>query len=1023
VIAQALYRHRRLIYLATVALATLGGLALENLASGIYPDVAFPRITVIADAGEDSVENIELGVTRPLEQAVSVVQGVRRVRAKTLRGACEMNIDFEPSVDMPSALQEVRTRCGQIQGQLPPDVHLTIERQTPSIFPVISFHVTLDKANPSPRFADTADLNDWALLELKPRLARLRDVFLVGVQAADVHVVLVEADAGALAARGLEIKDLSQAVGNANKVGVVGRLDRDGKRFEVLVTGQLRSLEELRSVAVPLGKGKVVRLGELAAVRVGVADRTSVITGDGKDAVVVNVFMRSGGRVTELSKGVTEILADMRLPGLLLTPVYDQADIVNASLQGVRDGIVIGAIFCVVVLLFFLRDWRATLIAAPSIPLAILGTFACMPLLGITLNLMSLGGIAIAIGLVVDDAIVVIECIARHRALGESRLEAVDKAVREVAGAVIWSSLTTIAVHAPLALLDGVVGQFMKALSVTIVLAILFSLLISLTLMPVLALGPLGAKDHTGEEAGKGLADLYGRVAVWMLSHKAASWALLLVVLVGVGAFAFPGFDFLPKMDEGSFVLDYTATVGTALKETDARVRVLEAAMLDSSVAPEVRSFSRRTGQELGLFATEAWKGDLLVSLKPRSQRTVTTDELIDRLRDNLKKQVPQLDIELKQLMQDNLNDLMGEEFKIEVKIFGRDHRLLADAITRARMRLLAVDGLAELSKGAAFGSPEIFYRVSSALAARKGVTADDVESGARAALLGLEATRLRQGDRLVPVLVRWPDSMRDDVRWMDALPLEKDGKTFPISVVSDREEHSNPNELTRENQQPVAILTMNTEKVDLGTAFAAVKKALAGLEQELPKGERIEYGGQIISAEAMNDSLVVVLVLGTFLVVACLVAQFRSFARALVILLALPFSQVGGLVALRICGLPLNMSSFMGLIMLVGLVVKNGILLVDYAERLRDEGLPLEEALVRAGRVRLRPILMTSLTAIMGLLPLALKLGAGAELQQPLAIAVIGGLSLSTVFTLAVVPLAMMLLARKPLPVEEVVS
>jgi CzcA family heavy metal efflux pump len=1016
VIAQGLYRQRRLIFLLTGALVVLGLVALERLPSGIYPDVAFPRITVIADAGEDSVENIELGVTRPLEQAVSIVQGVRRVRSKTLRGACEMNVDFEPSADMANALQEVRTRVGQIMGQLPPDLHLTIERQTPSIFPVISFHVTLDKEHPSSRFADTADLNDWVLLELKPRLSRLKDVFLVSVQSADVHVITVEANATTLAGRGLEIKDLAQAVGNANKVGIVGRLDRDGKRFEVIVTGQLRSLEELESVAVPLTKGKVARLGDLAKVSVGIADRTSVITGDGKDAVVVNVFMRSGGRVTELSKSVTAILAEMRphAPGLLLTPVYDQADIVNASLDGVRDGIVIGAIFCVFVLLLFLRDIRATLVAAPSIPLAILGTIALMPLMGITLNLMSLGGIAIAIGLVVDDAIVVIECIARHRALGETRLVAVDKAVREIAGAVIWSSLTTIAVHAPLALLEGVVGQFMKALSVTIVLAILFSLVISLTLMPVLALGPLGAKEHVGEEPGRAVAELYGRSARWFLHHKLVSWVLLALVLVAVGAFAFPGTDFLPKMDEGAFVLDYYAPVGTALKETDTRVRVLEAAILDSSIAPEVRSFSRRTGQELGIFATEAWKGDLLVSLKPRGQRKATTEEVMDRLRGRLEKQVPQLNIEFVQLMQDTLNDLMGEAKPIEVKIFGRDHRLLADAITRARSRLTAVQGLAELSKGAAFGSPEIFYRVDPALAARRGITADDVESSARASLLGLEATRLRQGDRLVPVVVRWPDALRENVRWQDSLPLEKDGKVFPISVVSNREEHSNPNELTRENQQPVAILTASLEKIDLGTASAAVRKALEGFDKELPEGSRIEYGGQAASAEAMNESLFVVLVLGTFLVVACLVAQFRSFVRAVVILLALPFSQVGGLVALRICGLPLNISSFMGLIMLVGLVVKNGILLVDYAEKLREEGLPLEEALVQAGRIRLRPILMTSLTAIMGLLPLALKLGAGAELQQPLAIAVIGGLSLSTVFTLAVVPLGMLVFARK---------
>ncbi|MBI3722481.1 efflux RND transporter permease subunit [bacterium] len=1002
-ISHVLYRHRRLVYLGAAALALAGGLALGRLASGIYPDVAFPRISVIAEAGEDSVENIELSITRPLEQAVSIVQGIRRVRSKTLRGACEMSIDFEPATDMVQALQEVRARIGQTQSQLPPDLHLTVERQTPSIFPVISYHVTLDAKKASGRFKETADLNDWALLELKPRLARLRDVFLVTVQSADVHEIVIEASPAALAARGLNIADLVLAVDKSNKVGVVGRLDKDGKRYQVLVTGQLRSLEELESVAVPLSRGKVVSLSELATIKESVADKTSVITGDGCDAVVVNVFMRAGGRVTELSLGVKGVVEEME--GLLprdvvrLRKVYDQDDLVNASLEGVRDAIVIGGVLS---------------------PLAILGTFALMPLFGLTLNLMSLGGIAIAIGLVVDDAIVVIECIARHRARGEGRFLAVDRSVREVAGAVIGSSLTTIVVFAPLVLLEGVYGQFMKALSLTLALAIILSLGISLTLMPVMALGPLGGGEGPRQESDR-LGELYGRVASVLLRWRKLGWTSLLLVLVLAGMAVIPGpwgggvkTGFLPDMDEGSFVLDYKAPVGTALPETDKRVREIEVALVDTSLAPEIAVFSRRTGQELGLFATEAWKGDFLVSLRPKAERKATGPEVMERLRGYLTKKVPQLDLEFVQLMQDTLNDLSGEAKPIEVKIFGRDHRALAGAIARARKRLASVPGLVDLSRGASFGSPEIFFRVDPALAARRGVSTDDVEQGARASLLGVEATKIRRSDRLVPVRVRWPDPVRQDERWIEGLPIEKDGKTFPISVLSSRQELSNQNELTRENQQPVAILTASIEGTDLGTAAAAVEKALADLP--LPEGAHQVFAGQAASAKEARANMALVLGLGTFLVLVLLVAQFGSFAGALVIFLALPFSQVGGLLALRLTGLPLNISSFMGLIMLVGLVVKNGILLVDYTERLRGEGLSLEDALVRAGRVRLRPILMTSLTAIMGLLPLALNLGAGAELQKPLAVAVIGGLSLSTVFTLVVVPLAMLVFAKKPL-------
>ena len=1029
-LVSSLYRHRRVIFLAAAALAVMGALALTQLSSGIYPDVAFPRISIVGEAGEDSVENVEISITRPIEQAISTVPGVRRVHAKTLRGACEFKIDFEPATEMKQALQETRARITALQSVLPPELKLTVEREMPSLFPVISFHVTLDPKGAYPgadpggapsgagTFRDVADLYDWALLQLKPRLARLPDVFLITVQSAFIHEVVVEVDPAALAVRGLNVGDVADAVDKANKVGAVGRLDRGGKRFQVLVTGQFRSLKDVEEVAVPVTAGKIVRLGDIAKVREDVADKTAVVTGDGRDAVVVNVFMRAGGRVTVLSKNVNATLDEVKKlipPGVIVTPVYDQAELVNDSLAGVRDAILLGGVLSIIILFVFLRDARATIIAAPSIPLAIIGTFAFMSPLGLTLNLMSLGGVAIAIGLVVDDAIVVVECIARHLALGKSPLEAVDTALHEVAGAVIGSSLTTIVVFLPLVLLEGVGGQFMKALSWTLSIAILLSLVISLVLIPIFALSPLGPKprDH---EVRSSLSDLHDRAAHWLLGHQAISWVGLVVVLALAWFIGNPGnhLGFLPKMDEGTFVLDHDAPVGTALPETDAYVRQIEAIL---KARPEIRSFSRRTGMELGFFATEPWKGDFLVSLKPRGKdRKLTGDELGDKLGDVIGGAVPQLHVEAAQLMQDTLKDMMGDPADVEVKIFGRDHRALADAVERAHGRLVALRDkkvLASVSRAMSFGSPELFYRVDPAAAARRGLTSDEIQKQTVGSLLGVQTTTLRWGERLVPVRIRWPDAFRDDAHWIDGIPIEKDGHIYPLTVVSAREERFNPNELQRENQQPVATVSCKaTANVSVGEAAAAVEAALEGLA--LPEGSHIAYGGQTEARKELFASLYVVLTLAITAVLVLLVAQFRSFGRALVIFLALPFSQVGGLIALRICDIDVNLSSFMGLIMLVGLVVKNGILLVDYADRLREQGLPLEEALVRAGSIRLRPILMTSLTAIAGLLPLAFNIGSGAELQRPLAVAVIGGLSLSTVFTLAVVPLGMTLFARK---------
>ncbi|MCX7011064.1 MAG: efflux RND transporter permease subunit, partial [Candidatus Sumerlaeota bacterium] len=489
--------HSRAVYLVILGMCVWGLAALFYLPSGIYPKVAFPRIVVIAERGEESVENMLVAVTRPIEEAVSAVEGLQRVRSKTIRGATELSLDFAPATDMREALSLTRARVGAATAGMEPPVELVIEQQTPAVFPVISFNVSLDSSRASGLIKDGADLYNWAALVLKPRISRLSDAYMVGVQGADVRQVVVEADPARLASSGLSIDDLAKSLEEANTIGAVGILERDYKQFQILVSGELKDAAQVAGQPVVTRGGSTLHVGDVAKVSLGLADRTAVVTGNGQDSVVVSVFMRFQGKITRLSDEVKASLADISasLPkGVSITPVYDQADLVRASMSGVRDAILIGMLLAVIVLWLFLASWRLTVVAAVSIPISVLATFALMTTMGASLNLMSLGGIAVAIGLIIDNAIVVIENIARTAGGQAGREKAIISATREIFGAVVGSSLTTVVVFLPLVLLEGVVGQFFIALAVALAIGILVSMVVSLTHSPLLAAGPLGPR-------------------------------------------------------------------------------------------------------------------------------------------------------------------------------------------------------------------------------------------------------------------------------------------------------------------------------------------------------------------------------------------------------------------------------------------------------------------------------------------------------------------------------------------------
>ena len=996
-------RQRRFVYLLVALLSVAGVWAGLVLPSAIYPELNFSRIKIVAQGSTLGARQVVFSVTRPLEEAVSIVPGVTRVRSHSIRGASEIAITFAPSTDMGYALQLVRARVNQVQATFPPDLDIEVERLTPSLFPILSYNL---------EGGDPATLYDIARYDIKPLISRVPGVGRVEVQGSDIREIEVVTDPARLAATGLTYTDLADDIRRAVTVQAVGRVAQDYRQYLIVTDQEARSPEDIGAVVLRNG----LRVRDVATVRVGTEDHVRVIAGDGKPAALLNVSRQIGGNTVAIADSVAAIVAALGPtlpPGVHLKAVYDQASLVRDAVRSVRDAMLVGAALAVLVLLLFLRHGRITAISAASIPLTLAITVFVMSVLGQTFNLMTLGAMAIAIGLVIDDAVVITENIARHLALGGARVRAIREAVQELIWPVTTSTITTVVVFLPLGLLQGVVGQFFAALATTLTVAVLVSLLLALTLIPLLAeqfvtphevaavaTGPL-ARIQRALDA---LAPRYERALATVLHHpRRIVVAATVLVAAGLALWRLVGTGFLPEMDESAFVLDYFTPGGTALAETNREVGVAEGVL---AATAEITGTSRRTGAELGMFATAQNSGDIIARLPPRSRRSRDVFAVIDDVRDRIAAAVPRLHIEFMQILADVINDLAGAARPVEVKLYGERLDTLEAYARRLAPALERITGLQDLYNGVSEPTAELLMRVNQAVADRIGMTPVDVGTAVGAALLGVQAGEIRTEDRPVAVRVRAPDSVRFDPLRLRALPVLGAGARHatPLGSLASFEPAESRLSLERENQQQMIAMTADVSGRSLGGVMGDVQRVLAA--QRPPAGVRVALGGQYASQQEAFRGLLLVLGLAVVSVCAVMVVQFESFVEPLVVLLVAPVSFVGALALLLVTGTALNVSSFMGLILLVGLIVKNGIILLDFTRlRMLGERLPLEAAIREAARVRLRPILMTTLCTLFGLLPLALGIGTGSELQRPLALAVIGGLALSTPITLFAVP------------------
>ncbi len=1023
-----LARSTRTIFFFAVLLTVAGIYLAFQVPISVFPETNFPRVVIGVDNGVMPVEQMEVTITQPIENAINSVPGLTSVRSTTSRGSAEVDLFFNWNVDMVQSLQLVDAALAEVQQELPSTVRITTNRLTFASFPVLGYSLTSDTV-------PQTQLWQIATYDLKPPLNRVDGVSTVVVQGGEVPEFHVVPNPALLQTAGVTISDVVNAINASNIVQSPGLYSANHELILGLVGAQVHDLDGLRRLVVKTTPGGApVHLADVATVEAGTMPVYTTVTANGKNAVLLMINRQPSSNTVAVADAVATEVADLqqKLPaGVKLQLFYDQSQLVRDSISSVRDAIFIGLILACIILFLFLRDWTSSLIAGLVIPVTIAITIGVLWVIGESFNLMTLGGLAAAIGLVIDDAIVVVENVVMHRDSGERRAEAVRKALHELTIPLLGSTLTPVVVFLPLVAVSGVTGVFFRALAITMAAALVTSLALALTWTPGLSYvllkeGKVSGENHSApgsedsereaEHAGKGtlmgrVLRVHRRVLEWVLAKPVWAGGICLLLVIGTWAgYQMLGTNLLPEMDEGGFILDYIMPAGSSLAETN---RVLQHVTEILHSIPEVENTSRRTGLQLGLAAvTEANTGDFTVKLKQKRSRSVW--DVMDEVRSRVKATEPELDVELTQVLQDNINDLSNAPEPIQVKIFSDDRTLLNQLGPRVADAISKIDGVVDVENGIdnTISGPATNFQVDPTVASRLGFTPAEVSDDATAILDGITTNPLIANGRLYNVRVRLSDEHRSSLDAIENTVFNSStGHTATLGSLADVEQLPPQNEIARENLQQLVEVTADLEGSNLGGVMTNVEQAVKALR--LPPTVRVEYGGTYQQQQESFHDLLRVLLLALALVFGVLLAEFRNFPAPVAILASSVLSISGVILALLVTGITFNVASFMGLIMVIGIVAKNGILLLDADERYRAEGASPHDAMLHAAQRRLRPIVMTAIAAVCGMLPLAFAIGAGSEMLQPLAIAVIGGLTISMVLSLVITPLVYYLLTR----------
>ena len=1000
--------HRRSLLFLALVLA-IGGIASAWLMPvALFPNVAFPRVQVTLDAGDRPADQMAIEVTTPVEEAVRRVRGVRDVRSTTSRGSAEIAVTFNWGADMAAALQEVNGAAAQVLAQLPAGTQVATRRMDPTTFPVLAYSLRSHTLSPGA-------LHDLAEYQLRPLLSGITGVAQVNVQGGEVGELHADVDPGRLRALNLSLGEVAAAVSHAASIKAMGRISDHYKLFLLLADNQPKTVTALRDIVVRAGPGGVVRLGDVATVSLDHVPQWIRVNADGQNAVLMQVYQQPDGNSVQIAGDVKQRLADYapQMPaGVRIANWYDQTQLVTGAAASVRDAILIGIVLAGLVLFVFLRNTRVILVALIVVPAVLMITVLLLSALGMSFNMMTLGGMAAAVGLIIDDVIVMLEHIMRRLGSGEGEVhERIAGAAWEFTRPLTGSSAATVVIFVPLAFLSGVTGAFFKALSLTMASALIISYLLTWIAVPLLAERFLDARHRTEHLPGRftqrmmqGYEDTLRK---WL--KRPALVLLLVAPLVVVGAFAYMrvGTGFMPKMDEGGFILDYLSRPGTSLEETDRLLNQVETVIRAN---PYVDTYSRRTGLQLGGGLTEANQGDFFIRLKNGARPS--TDQVLEQVRGEVEARVPGLEIELSQLMEDLIGDLVAVPQPIEIQLYSDDPAQLDATANRVAAAIGKISGVVDVRNGIKPAGDALTVRVDPARAALEGLDPTGVSDQVAAAIEGSVAAQLPQGSKMVSVRVRLAADSAQRLEQIAALPIRAgDGRLLPLSRVATLHEVQGQPQITRDNLKRMVAVTARISGRSLGSAIGDVKKVLATKDM-LPKGMFHQLGGLYQQQQVAFRGLTIVMFAAIALVFTLLLFLYESFRVALAIL-AMPLLAIPAVFAgLWLTGIELNISAMMGMTMIVGIVTEVAIFYFSELEDVTADA-PLHDALHTAGHHRTRPILMSTLAAILTLLPLALALGRGSQMQQPLAVAIISGMLVQVPLVLLVMPVLYALLRR----------
>jgi CzcA family heavy metal efflux pump len=1023
-----LVRFRGPIFFFLIVLSLAGIYTAQKVPISVFPETNFPRVVIGVDNGVMPVDQMQVTVTKPIEDAVNSVPGLTTVRSTTSRGSAEVSLFFNWNVDMFHTLQLVDAALSKARQTLPATATITTNRLTFATFPILGYSLTSDRLSQT-------QLWELATYQLKPPINRVEGVSTVTIQGGKVPEFHIVPNMARMQTAGVTILDLVNSVQASNIIDSPGLYESNHQLVLALVGAQAHDAAELgRLVVKATTSGIAVRVSDVATVQPGVLPAYTTVTAEGKPAVLVNITRQPASNTVAVADAVAAQVEQLKRnlsPGVELKPYYDQSELVRESIRSVRDAILIGLGLACVILFLFLGDWTSSLVAGLVIPVTVALTVLVLWVMGESFNLMTLGGLAAAIGLVIDDAIVVVENIVLHRDQGESRADAARLALKEIATPLVGSTITPVVVFLPLISVTGVTGSFFRALAITMTVALIISLLLAVSWTPALSLVFLRERKATqtsNEEHGR----IMRKTLSW--HERALSWALsrpvlllglcgLLVVGTYIG-YQSLGSDLLPEMDEGGFIVDYIMPAGSSLTETN---RVLDHVDRILHSIPEVESTSRRTGLQMGLAAvTEANTGDMTVKLRNKRSRGI--DEVIADARAEITKTEPQLDVEFIQVLQDMINDLSNAPEPIQIKLFASDPALLADIAPRVGDAISKIPGVVSVENGIenTISGPATNFQVDPTVAGRMGFTPQEVAEDATSILDGVTTIDpVIANGRPYTVRVRLGDETRRSLDTIEnAVFNSATGKLATLGSLAQVIQLPPQHEIRRENLQRMVVVTAQLQGSDLGTAIVKVQRAVNAMH--LPPTVHVVYGGTYQEQQKSFSELLQVLLISLSLVFGVLLVEFRNFSAPIAILMSSVLSVAGVIFALLVTGITFNVASFIGVIMVIGIVAKNGILLLDADERFRREGASAKDAMMHAAQRRLRPILMTAMAAICGMLPLAFALGAGSQMLQPLAIAVIGGLVISMLLSLIVTPVIYYLLTSRqhdPLRAEVVAS